>query len=105
MKATRRGHIWLNILLLVSLTLTLTPVEALRASAPEAQLTSLRLPQVMKTWATPQTPAQDPPPGWLDRITADVARAEYAVTWQDATPLDGARAAYQAPNRAQNLRA
>lgn len=81
MKATRRRHIWLNMLLLVSLTLTLTltPVEALRASAPEAQLTPLRLPLVMKTWATPQAP------GWLDRITADVAHAEYEVTWQDTS--------------------
>ncbi len=105
MKATRRGHIWLNMLLLVSLTLTLTPLEALRASAPEAPLTPLRLPLVTKTWAMPQTPTQDPPPGWLDRITADVARAEYQVTWQDTTTLADARAAYQAPNRAQNLRA
>jgi len=105
MKATRHSRIWLNLLLLVSLMLTLMPVEALRASVSEAQPVPLRLPLLMKTWATPQTPTQDPPPGWLDRITKDVARAEYEVTWQDRTPLADARAAYQATNRAQNLRA
>ncbi|MEJ5312522.1 MAG: hypothetical protein WHX52_22375 [Anaerolineae bacterium] len=61
MKATHRPHVWLNALLLASLLLTLMPIEALRASAPEAQLTPLRLPQVMKMWATPQTLTQDPP--------------------------------------------
>ena len=73
MKATRHSRIWLNLLLLVSLTLTLMPVEALRASVPEAQSIPLRLPLMMKTWATPQIPAQDLPPDWLDKYPAKIS--------------------------------
>ncbi|MCJ7739318.1 MAG: FG-GAP-like repeat-containing protein [Anaerolineae bacterium] len=52
--------------------------------------------------AQPDSPAV--PPDWWTAVQADIAQAEYAVTWQDQTYLADLPAAYQAPNRAQGLR-
>jgi len=41
---------------------------------------------------------------WWAAVQENIARSEYWVTWQEHTYLDGIDAAYQAPNRAQNLR-
>jgi len=42
---------------------------------------------------------------WWAAVQEDIRRSEYHVTWQEQTYLAGATAgAYQAPNRAQNLR-
>jgi PKD repeat protein len=41
---------------------------------------------------------------WSATVREDIRRSEYYVTWQDHTYLPGLAAAYQAPNRAHNLR-
>ena len=42
--------------------------------------------------------------GWWAQVQRDLSRAEYSVTWQERTCLPGLASAYQAPNRAQDLR-
>ena len=42
--------------------------------------------------------------GWWATVQEDIGRSEYQVTRQDRTYLTGLSAAYQAPNRAHNLR-
>ena len=42
---------------------------------------------------------------WWTTAQEQIRQAEYQVTWQEKTPLRDLPAAYQAPNRAQNLRA
>ena len=42
--------------------------------------------------------------GWWTSVQEDIGRSEYQVTWQDHTYLPDLRTAYQAPNRAHNLR-
>jgi hypothetical protein len=49
-------------------------------------------------------PPPDVPADWLSTVQRDIADSEYHVTWQDHTLLADVAAAYQAPNRAQNLR-
>ncbi|MCX5772977.1 MAG: integrin alpha, partial [Candidatus Hydrogenedentes bacterium] len=61
-------------------------------------------------------PMADPPAGvsagppagvaadWWGQVQKDIAAGEYAVTWQDETVLPEVAGAYQAPNRAQDLR-
>ena len=44
------------------------------------------------------------PGDWWERARENIARSEYDVTWQERTGLPGLDAAYQAPNRAQDLR-
>lgn len=41
---------------------------------------------------------------WLSQAQAYIMRSEYHLTWDDAPLIAGLPAAYQAPNRAQNLR-
>jgi hypothetical protein len=42
--------------------------------------------------------------GWWATVQEEARQAEYQVTWQDQTYLSDLAAAYQAPNRAHNLR-
>ena len=41
---------------------------------------------------------------WWTAVQEDIRQSEYALTWQEQTHLIDLPAAYQAPNRAQNLR-
>ena len=41
---------------------------------------------------------------WWAKARADIQRSEYRVTWQEKTRVEGLGPAWQAPNRAQNLR-
>jgi hypothetical protein len=43
-------------------------------------------------------------PNWWATVQNDIRRSEYHITWQDRTHLKDIKAAYQAPNRAHNLR-
>ncbi len=43
-------------------------------------------------------------PEWIGEIERSIQESEYHVTWQDQTVLPDLKAAWQAPNRAQNLR-
>jgi hypothetical protein len=42
--------------------------------------------------------------GWWSTVQENIRRAEYHVTWQEETYLPDVPAAFQAPNRAHNLR-
>ncbi len=56
---------------------------------------------------TPVLSPADPaaiPSSWWREVQQDLQKAEYNVTWQDTTYLPDLAAAYQAPNRANNLR-
>ena len=44
-------------------------------------------------------------PDWWPAVMTDIQQSEYDITWQDHTYLADVPATYQAPNRAQNLRA
>ncbi len=46
----------------------------------------------------------DVPADWWSTVQQNVRQSEYHVTWQDQTNLSDVPAAYQAPNRAHNLR-
>ena len=50
------------------------------------------------------TLVQDPSSDWWSVVRQEIQQVEYDVTWQEQVHLDGIEAAYQAPNRAQNLR-
>ena len=41
---------------------------------------------------------------WWAAVQQEIQRSEYQITWQDETYLPDLEAAYQAPNRAHNLR-
>src|SRR5512137_1681468 len=45
-----------------------------------------------------------PPADWLSQAQRNIASAEYDVTWQTSTAIPGLDAAWQAPNRAHDLR-
>jgi hypothetical protein len=57
--------------------------------------------------ATPDTSVQLPPEAstnWWTAVQQNIRESEYHVTWQEKTTLPDLQAAYQAPNRAHNLR-
>ncbi len=49
-------------------------------------------------------PGTEVPKDWWSKARKDIAQSEYNVTWQEHTAVPGLAAAWQAPNRAQNLR-
>ena len=70
--------------------------------APPLAASPIETPGVSPTPSQPDPP--EVPADWWAAVQADIAQAEYAVTWQDQTYLADLPAAYQAPNRAQGLR-
>jgi len=48
--------------------------------------------------------AEDIPDDWWAQVQEDIRQSEYHITWQEHSALPDLAAAYQAPNRAQNLR-
>jgi hypothetical protein len=44
------------------------------------------------------------PPDWWHAVQAQIGQSEYQISWQERTGLPDVAAAYQAPNRAHNLR-
>lgn len=52
----------------------------------------------------PETVMPSAPTDWWTTAQDNIRRSEYDVTWQEQTYLADVPAAYQAPNRAQNLR-
>lgn len=52
----------------------------------------------------PASPPREVTDTWWSGIQADLKTSEYHATWTDAPTLPSIDAAYQAPNRAQNLR-
>ena len=62
------------------------------------------LPGLSLAAAAEQNPPPDVPAHWWGAVQKDIALSEYHVTWQEKTILQDVSAAYQAPNRAQDLR-
>ncbi len=54
--------------------------------------------------AAPSTPGADVPRDWWATVQKEIAQSEYNVTWQDHSSIPELGAAWQAPNRAQDLR-
>jgi len=106
-----------NIVLVLTLALALGAIAPLAHASPDSG-TATGPPSASAVAGQPDgSPLQlsaagqgndttpDTVPGdWWSRVQEDIRRSEYHVTWQDFTCLDDVPAAYQAPNRAQNLR-
>ncbi len=99
-------HLFLTILLLFSQLPD-------RAKRPRTQFVDTQskhgpLPETVEAAFArkPDTPVLPAGTGtdWWTAARADILRAEYYVTWQEKTNLADVPAAFQAPNRAQNLR-
>ncbi|MFH0980802.1 MAG: integrin alpha [Planctomycetota bacterium] len=71
------------------------PPAAMPAGRPDGQAAA----QPAKT-----PDSTDVPAGWWQQVQEDIRQSEYHVTWQTRTSLADVPAAYQAPNRAHNLR-
>ena len=93
---TRLGLIVLGLVLSVGL---LSP-SAGASGLPAAGLTGDSLGEVSPSVSLPEGASA----GWWASVQEDIGRSEYRVSWQDNTYLSDLAAAYQAPNRAQNLR-
>ncbi len=52
----------------------------------------------------PQPDEPGVPADWWATVQEEITKAEYSITWQEQTYLPDLPAAYQAPNRAENLR-
>jgi hypothetical protein len=84
--------------LLTSLALVpLTGATRTNAAVPQ---TDFRL----TTDGSPQTLSPSVSTDWWTGVQENIRQSEYHVTWQDHTYLPGVPAAYQAPNRAHDLR-
>ncbi len=81
------GHLRLSATWFVVLVLLLFPVSP------------LWLPTQVPQAAAPAVPAD-----WLATVQDQIEQGEYAITWQDETYLPDVPGAFQAPNRAENLR-
>ncbi len=120
---------WLNTLtvLFLLLAFTLTPVNAHAAPVQETRSVSRNVDVTLpippfSTGAndqqepiTPLQPSDTPelaeaaasediPSDWLSQVQENIRQSEYHVTWQEQTHLSDLPGAYQAPNRAHNLR-
>lgn len=95
-----------NLLLLIVtllLTVSLAGVSTRNTIAQEAPQTAC---DIQSSEAV--TPIELPPdanPDWWSAAQESIRISEYNITWQEQTYLSEFSAAYQAPNRAQNLRA
>jgi hypothetical protein len=78
------------------------PLSVLRSSHMWAP--SVPAAQAPETRAPDQNLPADVSPDWWSTVQEDIRRQEYHITWQDVTYLSDVPAAYQAPNRAHNLR-
>ncbi len=120
---------WLNTLTVIFLLLafTLSPVNAHAAPVQETSSVSRNVdvtlpipplstgtndqqepitpPQTSDTTELAEAAAsEDIPPDWLSRVQESIRQSEYHVTWQDQIHMSGLPGAYQAPNRAHDLR-
>ena len=94
----RTRQLWIFVVILgLIASATLAPV-AYEAVAPAVLNEGPGVGQSNPAW-----PA-DVPADWWGIAQENIHKSEYAVTWQDKTYLPDLRAAYQAPNRSQDLR-
>ena len=83
------GLVW--IVIIVCVVWAGAGQEAWAGSLAEHSESSVQLPQGVSA-------------NWWATVQKDIRRSEYHITWQDRTSLPDVPAAYQAPNRVQNLR-
>jgi len=113
--SSRTFNLLLTAVLLAGLTLTLIASQAARAQPMpgaghpvDGHVDSALPGRVTRPDATGDAATDSLPPGvttdWWSAVQENIRRSEYRVTWQERTLLPGSRPAYQAPNRAQNLR-
>jgi hypothetical protein len=104
-----KGYRRLSVVRRVALILTLLlaagsvpPMAAARQEDPPGTAAPDVTPE-----GQPSGPAERADVGadWWSAVQEQIRRSEYRVSWQAQTYLTGLAAAYQAPNRAQNLRA
>ena len=90
------------------LTALLVTGSLLAFATPNGRLTTTSTPPTADVAGRPQaeagSPATDVDAGWWAAVQERIRQQEYHVTWQETTYLPDVPAAYQAPNRAQNLR-
>jgi hypothetical protein len=89
-RQTRRNNVWNGVAVVVLLVAGLNPLPSL-ADSPQPEQ------------AVPEAEAGIAS-DWWGTVQEDLRQAEYNVTWQEQTYLTDVAAAYQAPNRAHNLR-
>ncbi len=97
-RQSKRLRIWVAIVVITLLIVGLNPLPSLASNSDINQSPATQPKQVDPT-PTPGTPSD-----WLATVQADIQQAEYNVTWQEQTYLADIPAAYQSPNRANNLR-
>jgi hypothetical protein len=94
-----RGNIWIMALVVA---LLVNPLLSLADSQ------TLMVSQTLRVSAQPEQVVPEAEVGiaadWWATVQEDLQQAEYNVTWQEQTYLADIPAAYQAPNRAHNLR-
>jgi hypothetical protein len=99
-----RDRVRITGLLLSLLILAPGPLPVL-ADDPDGNPTQVVLPEQAESPGRPDETAAAPVDAdWWSTVQQQVEQAEYAVTWQEQTYLVDLPAAYQAPNRAHNLR-
>ena len=101
----------LSLMVLMSLFLALVEGPSLPralAGSPGSGTERARQPVVGLSAASSPEPAlslpADASADWWSAVQKEIVKSEYDVTWQDSTYLVDLAAAYQAPNRANNLR-
>jgi hypothetical protein len=77
-----------------------TPAHAAPAAPPPSAEGGASLVADDQAEALPEGASSD----WWGAVQEDIRQSEYHVTWQEQTNLEDVKAAYQAPNRAHNLR-
>ena len=83
---------------LLALMLALLPLAS-RADEPAAPQ-----PPALVAGDPPERAQAQPSTNWWATVQQDIHQSEYNITWQERTYLADLPAAYQAANRAQNLR-
>jgi len=90
---------------LLAMSLAAPPDLAAKPPAREGAAPAAALPPAAETTKPgPPDPPRSISGDWWSRVQADLRMSEYRVNWQEKTPLPDGQAAYQAPNRAQDLR-
>jgi hypothetical protein len=112
-RQSKLSSVWV-VGLLLTLVVGLNPVPGLASSAG-AEASPAGVPPSSQTVALEPAPRTEGPApaeaaiaggdaGWWSTVQENIRTSEYNITWQEQTYLDDVPAAYQAPNRGENLR-
>jgi hypothetical protein len=102
---TQRGRVWMVAALLATLAgLNTVPPAAAGTRAEPEDLPPTGTAPVDGAVTLSEGAVSGPDADWWSAAQDEIGRSEYQVTWQEQTYLADVPAAYQAPNRAENLR-